>query len=65
MVIYHLALKPGAWRTYATPEDSFWCCVGTGLENPARYGEAIYARQGDALLVNLFLASRSPGARRA
>jgi DUF1680 family protein len=57
MVTYHLALKPGAWRTYATPEDSFWCCVGTGLENPARYGEAIYARQGDALLVNLFLAS--------
>jgi DUF1680 family protein len=57
MVTYHVALKPGAWRTYATPEDSFWCCVGTGLENPARYGEAVYARQGDALLVNLFLAS--------
>jgi DUF1680 family protein len=57
MVIYHMPLKPGAWRTYATPEDSFWCCVGTGMENPARYGETIYARQGDALLVNLFLAS--------
>jgi hypothetical protein len=27
------------------------------MENPARSGEAIYARQGDALLVNLFLAS--------
>ncbi len=57
MVIYHLPLAPGAWRTYATPEDSFWCCVGTGMENPGRYGEAIYARQGQALLVNLFLAS--------
>jgi DUF1680 family protein len=57
MVIYHLPLKPGAWLTYSTPEDSFWCCVGTGLENPARYGEAIYARQGEAILVNLFLAS--------
>jgi DUF1680 family protein len=57
MVTYYVALSPGAWRTYSTPEDSFWCCVGTGMENPARYGEAIYARQGDALLVNLFLAS--------
>ncbi len=57
MVTYYVALKPGAWRSYSTPEDSFWCCVGTGMENPARYGEAIYARQGDALLVNLFLAS--------
>jgi len=58
MVTYYVALKPGAWRSYSTPEDSFWCCVGTGMENPARYGEAIYARQGDALLVNLFLASQ-------
>jgi DUF1680 family protein len=58
MVTYYVALAPGAWRTYSTPEDSFWCCVGTGMENPARYGEAIYAREGDdALLVNLFLAS--------
>jgi hypothetical protein len=57
MVTYFVALAPGAWRTYSTPEDSFWCCVGTGMENPARYGEAIYARQGDALLVNLFVAS--------
>jgi DUF1680 family protein len=57
MVTYYVALAPGAWRTYSTPEDSFWCCVGTGMENPARYGEAIYARQGDSLLVNLFLAS--------
>lgn len=56
-VTYYVALKPGAWRTYSTPEDSFWCCVGTGMENPARYGEAVYARQGDAILVNLFLAS--------
>ncbi len=57
MVTYYVALKPGAWRSYSTPEESFWCCVGTGMENPARYGEAIYARQGDALIVNLFLAS--------
>jgi uncharacterized protein len=58
MVTYYVALKPGAWRSYSTPEDSFWCCVGTGMENPARYGEAIYARQGEAVLVNLFVASQ-------
>jgi DUF1680 family protein len=56
-VTYYVSMKPGAWRTYSTTEDSFWCCVGTGMENPARFGEAVYARQGDALLVNLFLAS--------
>jgi DUF1680 family protein len=56
-VTYYVSMKPGAWRTYSTPEDSFWCCVGTGMENPARSGEAIYARSRDALYVNLFLAS--------
>jgi DUF1680 family protein len=56
-VTYYVPMKPGAWRTYSTREDSFWCCVGTGMENPARFGEAIYARSADALYVNLFLAS--------
>src|SRR5262249_17475716 len=56
-VTYFVSMKPGAWRTYSTAEDSFWCCVGTGMENPARFGEAIYARAPGALYVNLFLAS--------
>jgi DUF1680 family protein len=56
-VTYYVPLVPGGWRTYSDPEQSFWCCVGTGMENPARFGEAIYAREGDALDVNLFVAS--------
>jgi len=58
-VTYFVSMKPGAWRTYSTAEDSFWCCVGTGMENPARFGEAIYARGEGALYVNLFLASEA------
>ena len=54
---YFMPLAPGGWRTYSDPEQSFWCCVGTGMENPARFGEAIYAREGDALDVNLLVAS--------
>jgi DUF1680 family protein len=63
-VTYYMPLTPGSWRTYSRPEDSFWCCVGTGMESPARYGEAIYSREADgqrtpdALYVNLFLASQ-------
>jgi DUF1680 family protein len=56
-VTYFVSMKPGAWRTYSTAEDSFWCCVGTGMENPSRFGEAIYARAAGALYVNLFLPS--------
>jgi DUF1680 family protein len=45
-------------KTYCTPEDSFWCCTGTGIENHAKYGDSIYFHQGQtALYVNLFIAS--------
>jgi DUF1680 family protein len=57
MLTYFQATRPGYPKLYSTPEHSFWCCVGTGLENHARYGEWAYAHQGDALYVNLFMAT--------
>jgi hypothetical protein len=57
MFAYFISLKPGHFRTYSTPHDSFWCCVGSGMENHTKYGEAIYFRRGDELFVNLFIPS--------
>jgi len=45
------------YRTFMTPEDSFWCCTGSGLENHAKYGDSIYFHDDDTLYVNLFIAS--------
>jgi uncharacterized protein len=57
MTTYFQSTRPGYVRLYHTPFDSFWCCTGSGLENHARYGEAIYARDQDLLMVNLFISS--------
>lgn len=57
MLIYYLPLRPGAFKVYSTPFDSFWCCVGTGMENHARYGEFIYFHSEDGLFLNLFIPS--------
>jgi DUF1680 family protein len=57
MMIYYCPLKPGAWKSFSTPNDSFWCCVGTGMENHAKYPDTIYFNGGDALYVNLFIPS--------
>ena len=57
MFVYFPSLKPGHFKVYSTPEDSFWCCVGTGMENHSKYGETIYFRAADSLYVNLFIAS--------
>lgn len=57
MVAYFLPLLPGAHKVYSTYDQSFWCCVGTGFENHAKYGEAIYYHADNVLYVNLFIPS--------
>ncbi|MBC7794303.1 MAG: glycoside hydrolase family 127 protein, partial [Clostridia bacterium] len=57
MFTYFVSLKPGHFKTYSTPFDSFWCCVGSGIENHTKYGEAIYFHGADDLFVNLFIPS--------
>jgi DUF1680 family protein len=57
MMCYFVSLHPGHFKTYSTPFDAFWCCVGTGIENHTRYGEAIYFHDDDGLYVNLFIPS--------
>ncbi|WP_442795975.1 beta-L-arabinofuranosidase domain-containing protein [Pelobium manganitolerans] len=57
MIAYFLPMLPGAHKVYSTPEKSFWCCVGTGFENQAKYGEAIYYHKNENLFIDLFIAS--------
>ncbi|NQX17652.1 beta-L-arabinofuranosidase domain-containing protein [Rathayibacter sp. VKM Ac-2857] len=67
--VYFTPLRPAHYRVYSAPHEGMWCCVGTGLENHARYGELIYAlvgddaragddaHDGDDLLIALYLPS--------
>ena len=57
MVAYFLPLLSGAHKVYSTPENSFWCCVGSGFESHAKYAESIYYHDGEGLFVNLFIPS--------
>lgn len=55
--VYFTPMRPGHYRVYSQPETSFWCCVGSGMENHAKYGEMIYAYSDVDLYVNLFIPS--------
>ncbi len=57
MMTYFISLEPGFFKTFSTPFNSFWCCVGTGMENHSKYGRFIYMHNGDSLYVNLFIPS--------
>ena len=55
--VYFTPIRPDHYRVYSQPDKCFWCCVGTGMENPGKYGEFIYAQATNGLYVNLFIAS--------
>ena len=56
--VYFTPLRPGHYRVYSEPDQCFWCCVGTGMENPGKYGRFIYAKgQDGSVYVNLFIDS--------
>ena len=58
-LVYFTPMRAGHYRVYSQPHTSFWCCVGSGMENHARYGELIYAERKGELTVNLFIPSEA------
>lgn len=61
---YFLGLGSVGVKVFSTPYDSWWCCVGTGLENPARYGELMAFEAGDCIWLNLYFAATITWANR-
>lgn len=57
MKTYFMSTTPGHFKVYSTLENSFWCCVGSGMENPGRYTRNIYYKDGKEFYVNQFISS--------
>ena len=55
--VYFTSARPRHYRNYSAPNEAMWCCVGTGMENHGKYGQFVYTHVGNALYVNLFVAS--------
>jgi DUF1680 family protein len=62
--VYFTPMRPNQYRVYSQVDQAMWCCVGSGIESHAKYGEFIYAHDGDALFVNLFIPSTLAVARK-
>lgn len=56
--VYFTPMRPRHYRVYSQPQTSFWCCVGSGLENPGKYGELIYAKSNNTIWANMFISSK-------
>ncbi|MEZ4900028.1 MAG: glycoside hydrolase family 127 protein [Saprospiraceae bacterium] len=56
---YFIPLRQGTKRHYSNKFHSFWCCVGTAMENHGKYAEHIYfTGQDGSLVVNLYIPSK-------
>ncbi len=55
--VYFTPVRPRHYRTYSSPNEAMWCCVGSGMENHGKYNQFIYTHRKDSLYVNLFIAS--------
>ena len=54
---YYVSLTPGAWRTFNSEDQSFWCCTGSGVEEYAKLNDSIYWHDAHGVFVNLFIPS--------
>ena len=54
---YYLSLYPGAWKTFNTEDQSFWCCTGSGVEEYSKLNDSIYWHDNEGVFVNLFIPS--------
>lgn len=58
--MYFVSLMQGHHRIYEKKYEAWWCCSGTGMENPARYTRVAYFEdnKNNVLYVNLYLPGR-------
>jgi len=54
---YMVPVGRGVTQEYQNMQQSFTCCVGTGMESHALHGDGLYYESDDIVWVNLFASS--------
>lgn len=57
MTTYFKPMGTGYFKAFGTPEASFWCCTGTGMENFSRLNDSVYFHDAKDLYVTYYVSS--------
>jgi len=57
MTTYFKPMGTGYFKAFGTPEGSFWCCTGTGMENFTKLGDSLYFHDATDLYVVGYVSS--------
>ena len=64
-IMYYVPMKSGLFKMFGVPDSSYFCCNGSGIESFAKLGNNIYYKEGNAVYVNLFIASEAKWTEKA
>jgi len=57
MTTYFKPMGTGYFKAFGTPDNSFWCCTGTGMENFSKLGDSVYFHDAADLYVVSYVSS--------
>lgn len=57
MSMYFQPMASGYQKVFGEPENKFWCCTGSGMENFTKLNDSIYYQKDNTLAVAQYLAS--------
>lgn len=57
MTTYFQPMASGYFKVYSTPDQHFWCCTGSGMENFSKLDDSIYYQDENALYVTRYTSS--------
>ena len=57
MTTYFKPMGTGYFKAFGTPDSSFWCCTGTGMENFSKLGDSVYFHDATDLYVVGYVSS--------
>lgn len=56
MSTYFQPMETGFFKVYGSPDEHFWCCTGTGMENFTKLQEGIFFYSKDKIYVNRYIS---------
>jgi DUF1680 family protein len=57
MTTYFKPMGTGFFKAYGSPDSTFWCCNGTGMENYTKLGDSVYFHDATDLYVIGYVSS--------
>jgi uncharacterized protein len=57
MTTYFKPMGTGYFKAFGTPDSTFWCCTGTGMENFTKLGDSVYFHSATDLYVVGYVSS--------